>query len=397
LLNKTLSSEKRMNVRTIIEGETEILVPVHEEGVSFPPSAAPVFYNPVMELNRDISVAATAVFARRISERYDKDITDITYLDALSASGIRGLRIANEVKISTTLNDWSEDAHKLILENIENLGLENVEGTCKNANLAMYKSRYNIVDLDPFGTSAPFLAAAARSAVNMLEVTATDTAPLCGAHLNSGIRKYAAIPFNNEYHSEMGVRILLGKVARELSAHDKAMNPLLSHATRHYVRSYLEINKGAKKADKMLKNLGYISHCQKCGHRELYYGIVSHIKESCTMCDSKTITAGPLWLGQLHQPEFCQEVIEEIESRELGTKEHAIKIIDLCMNELDIPTFYDQHIICRKLGVSASLITTLVEALKQNGFLASRTHFSGTSFKTDANIAEIEKIILDIR
>jgi tRNA (guanine26-N2/guanine27-N2)-dimethyltransferase len=386
-----------MNIRTIKEGETEILVPVHVEGVSFPPSEAPVFYNPVMELNRDISVAATSVFVKRISERYEKEISDITYLDALSASGIRGLRIANEVKISTTLNDWSEDAYKLIQDNIENLNLENAEGTCKNANVLMYESRYNIVDLDPFGTPAPFLAAAARAAVNMLEVTATDTAPLCGAHLNSGIRKYSAIPFNNEYHSEMGVRILLGKVARELSLHDKAMTPLLSHATRHYVRSYLEINKGAKKADQMLHDLGYISHCPKCGYRDIYHGIVAHLPKSCPRCESETMTAGPLWLGQLHQPEFCREVIEDIEKRELGTKDHAIKIIEVCMNELSIPTFYDQHVICKKLGVSASLITTLVDSLIDNGFSASRTHFSGTSFKTNASIMEIEKIILNIR
>ncbi|WP_406661537.1 tRNA (guanine(10)-N(2))-dimethyltransferase [Methanolobus sp. ZRKC3] len=386
-----------MNIRTVKEGETEILVPVHVEGVSFPPSAAPVFYNPVMELNRDISVAATSVFVKRLSEKYEREISDITYVDALSASGIRGLRIANEVGVSTTLNDWSEEAYNLILDNIDNLNLENAKGSCKNANLLLYESRYNIVDLDPFGTPAPFLAAAARSAVNMLEVTATDTAPLCGAHLNSGIRKYAAIPFNNEYHSEMGVRILLGKVARELSVHDKAMTPLLSHATRHYVRSYLEINKGAKRADKMLQQLGYISHCPVCGHRETHPGIVAHIQKSCSMCDSDTMTAGPLWLGQLHDPGFCQEVIEEIEGRELGTREHAIKIIELCMNELNIPTFYDQHLICKKLGLSASLINVLVDALKDNGFAASRTHFSGTSFKTDANISDIEKIILDIR
>ena len=76
------------------------------------------------------------------------------------------------------------------------------------------RGAFNIVDLDPFGSPAPYLDAATRSVVHLLEVTATDTAPLCGAHFNSGMRKYAAVPLNNEFHSEMGVRILLGKARK---------------------------------------------------------------------------------------------------------------------------------------------------------------------------------------
>ena len=113
----------------------------------------------------------------------------------------------------------------------------------------------------PFGTPSPFLDAASSSVHSMLSVTATDTAPLCGAHLNSGIRKYAAVPLNTEYHSEMGLRILLGACARELAKHEKGMLPLLSHVTRHYVRTYLEIIPGAKQADRTLRSMGFSIHC----------------------------------------------------------------------------------------------------------------------------------------
>ncbi|WP_292469550.1 tRNA (guanine(10)-N(2))-dimethyltransferase [Methanolobus sp.] len=384
-----------MRVRTVKEGNTEILVPVPEEGANFAPSAAPVFYNPAMELNRDISIAATSVFIKRIELDSEKVIT---YVDALSASGIRGLRIVNETGTHTTLNDWSEDACKLIQENIERLNLsDRAISSHKNANVLLHEKHFNIVDLDPFGTPAPFLAAAARSVINLLAVTATDTAPLCGAHLNSGIRKYAAIPFNNEYHSEMGVRILLGKIARELSLHDKTMHPLLSHATRHYVRSYLEIKKGAQKADEMLMNMGFIAHCPACGHREAIYGLAVPIKEECSNCSANNLIAGPLWLGKLHDPDFCNETIDEIMERDCGTKQVAIKMLEFCRDELDIPMFYDQHLLCKKLGVSASGIDRVIQELRNNGFLASRTHFSGTSFKTNASIRDINTIIAGIR
>ena len=36
----------------------------------------------------------------------------------------------------------------------------------------------------------------------------------------------------------------------------------------------------------------------------------------------------------------------------------------LCRDELDIPMFYDQHVICKELGVSATGIETLIETLK---------------------------------
>ncbi len=384
-----------MKVRSVKEGDTEVLVPFHEEDAHFAPSAAPVFYNPAMEMNRDISVAATSAFIKRSKPDPEKTVR---YVDALSASGIRGLRISNETGIHTTLNDWNEDAYRLIKQNIEKLNIGNrTVASHRNANVLLHEKYFNIVDLDPFGTPAPFLAAAARSVINLLEVTATDTAPLCGAHLNSGIRKYAAVPFNNEYHSEMGVRILLGKIARELSLHDKAMVPLLSHATRHYVRTYLEIKRGAKQADRMLKKMGFIAHCLSCGHREARYGLTPAIEEKCDLCGEKNIVAGPLWLGKLHNPEFCSETISEIEDRCPGTRELAIRMLEFCRDELDIPMFYDQHLICKKLGVSASTIDKLITALQSNGFRASRTHFTGTSFKTDAKIPDIKKIILNIR
>ncbi|MCX9009996.1 MAG: tRNA (guanine(10)-N(2))-dimethyltransferase, partial [Candidatus Methanoperedens sp.] len=66
-----------MLTRIITEGTTKIEVPIPDETSNFPPSAAAVFYNPAMKMNRDISVAAIASFS--------KNNPEYTYLDALSA------------------------------------------------------------------------------------------------------------------------------------------------------------------------------------------------------------------------------------------------------------------------------------------------------------------------
>jgi tRNA (guanine26-N2/guanine27-N2)-dimethyltransferase len=386
-----------MICKIIVEGTTNVLVPVPPQDATFPPSAAAVFYNPEMELNRDVNVAVTAAFVERLLSRKKILREEIRYVDAFSASGIRGLRIAGEVGIHASMNDWSLDAFELIKENIIINGLEEKTlATRKNANVLLHEKKFHIVDVDPFGTPSPFLDAASASVQNMLSVTATDTAPLCGAHLNSGIRKYAAVPLNTEYHSEMGLRILLGACARELAKHEKGMLPLLSHVTRHYVRTYLEIIPGARQADRTLRSMGFSIHCQTCGFRGPMYGLTVHIDNHCPVCGASTQIAGPMWLWPFREPDFCNEVISKLEVHPLNTKDKAKKLITFCRDELDIPMFYDQHVICKELGVSATGIETLIEAIKAHGFEASRTHFSGISFRTKAPIGKIKEIIREL-
>ena len=371
-----------MLTRIITEGRTKIEVPVPEESSSFPPSSAAVFYNPAMQSNRDMTVAAIACFSRS---------SDHTYLDALSASGIRGLRIANEVGLNTTMSDWDEIAFDLITKNIALNNLSNCTAIKRNANMVMLDSSFDIIDLDPFGSPVPFLDAACRSAKHLLCITATDTAPLCGAHRKAGIRNYAAVPLKTEYYPEMGVRILMGAVARTLARYDKAMVPLLSCARAHYVRLFVSVKKGIREADDCLKSMGFVSHCFGCGARIWKYGLAVHMEEKCRVCGQTASPAGPLWLGRLHDRSFCDEMIEEVKKREF--KEIG-KLITSCRDELDIPLHYDYHKICRSLGITAMPTDELILTLRDKGYQASRTHFSGISFKTDAGMEEIRKIVI---
>lgn len=371
-----------MQTEIIQEGSTKIVVPVLEKRANYPPSSAPVFYNPKMELNRDISVACMGAFARKQD----------TYIDVLGATGIRGVRMANEVGLKVVINDWNPRAYELIKRNIEQNQL-NAMAQNKNANVLLSESHFDIVDVDPFGTPMPFLDSACRSVKKMLCITATDTAPLCGAHRASGIRKYGATPLKTEYHSEMGVRILLGAIARNLARCDKSMSPLLSYAMEHYVRVYLAVEKGAAKSNEMMEQVGFICHCFGCGFRSWKHGLTVSMPEKCPSCADTISLAGPLWLGRLHDKKFCGLVLRELEHRKLGTRQTAIKLVRLCAEEQEILTFYDQHAMCKKLKINPPPIGSTISALCDAGFKASRTHFSGTSFKTNAPLEEIAKIL----
>ena len=71
--------------------------------------------------------------------------------------------------------------------------------------------------------------------------------------------------------------------------------------------------------------------------------------------------AGPLWLGQLHDYAFCESVISRL--KEQGSDKHAIKLVELCRDGIDAPTFYDYHRICHTIGISPIPIELAVDKL----------------------------------
>ena len=109
------------------------------------------------------------------------------------------------------------------------------------------------------------------------------------------------------------------------------------------------------------------------------------------VCGSRIVATGPLWLGRLHDQAFMGSVLSELVDRE--SDKQAIKLVEMCRDEIDVPTFYDQHQICRALKIPPVRIDAVVDKLRDSGFAASRTHFSGTAFKTDADIRAIAELL----
>src|SRR3989344_1828087 len=121
-----------------------------------------VFYNPVMGINRDISVL--------LLNSVDKKNMQIA--DPLAASGIRSIRFLKELNKNKIrkiyINDFDKDAVKSIKENLslnkikyknnEKITIEN-----DDANLFLLNSTgFDYIDLDPFGTPNAFLDAACK-------------------------------------------------------------------------------------------------------------------------------------------------------------------------------------------------------------------------------------------
>ncbi|MFB6219478.1 MAG: tRNA (guanine(26)-N(2))-dimethyltransferase [Halobacteriaceae archaeon] len=339
-----------------------------------------VFFNERMELNRDITVAALRAHRERAGGG--------TYLDATAATGIRGVRAAAD-GWDVTLADVDPEAVALCEANLARNNLSG-EVRHRDAKALLYGSRgFDVVDIDPFGTPVPFAAAALRNARDLVCVTATDTAPLCGAHFRSGVRRYGAVPRNTEYHAEMGLRVLLGALARTAASHDVGVTPLLSHASDHYVRTYLALDRGATPANGAVDALGHVYHCPECLYREADPGLVADPPTDCPHCGSdQLLAAGPLWLAAAHDPGFVAATRDRLDDG-MGTRERASDLLDRIEGELDTPTHYDQHRLTKRWNEPAPAMDEFLDSLRGAGHRASRTHYGGTTFKTDSSVAEI--------
>ncbi|MEW6329606.1 MAG: methyltransferase, partial [Candidatus Micrarchaeota archaeon] len=211
-----------------------------------------VFFNPEMELCRDISSLAVGALGEKLS-----------VCDGCCAAGVRGIRYKLENKNVARVEfvDLSERACKLARKNIKLNRLRACSVHCGDLNLFLYKKNFDLLEIDPFGSPVPYLYAALRSFARVkegiLSVTATDMAVLCGAHPGACLKNYQARPIDNEFCHELAARILIGKIARTASEFNLGIGPLLTLSHQHFIKIFLRVRKGAKHAVESMRALGY--------------------------------------------------------------------------------------------------------------------------------------------
>lgn len=370
-----------MDLIEVEEGTTKFFVPRQDASSHFPPGTAPVFYNRRMELSRDGTVLFISV------------IKPSEYLDAMGATGARGLRIATECGIEVTINDRDKAACELIRRNAE-CPDRGIRVTCRNIHSLLAERRYDAVDLDPYGSPAPFIDSAIRGTGRFLMVTATDTAPLCGAHRRAGTRRYFAQPANNEYHAESGLRTLLAFIVRETVKYDRGIEPLFCYAREHYVRAHFRLTNGAAAADRAVGRIGYILQCTRCPGRVEKTGLIPGTV-ICGECGGAMQPAGPVWLGSVQDSAVIHAMKEALPSLSLHTDRQIGTLLDVLETELPTSSHYDYHALAKQAKVSPRPIEEVIHYLRDNGYRASRAHYSGTALKTDAPAGMIIQALIE--
>ncbi len=370
------------------EGCARIYVPDLSRYVD--PAHAPVFYNPNMILNRTLSTLCIEAYRRFTG----KD--SLSICEPLSGTGVRGIRYALEVSnvSKVVINDVDEKAYKLMLMNVE---LNNVKDVVKvfndDASILMLKlarnEKFDIVDIDPFGSPIPFIRAAFKLIGNegMLCVTATDLAVLMGTYMDKCLRRYHAKPLRITFSRELGLRILIGSIARIGLEQDIGIRPLMAYWEKHYYRLYLLVEKDVASAKETLQNLGYAIY-RRDGERWL---INSYPHIEIRLSNLKV--SGPLWIGKLCDVDFMRSLKHVTKLRDQVLNGSLKKLLNLLFEEATAtPLYYTSSEVFKGLGREYGR-DVIIELLRELGYDSWRTHFDGKGFKTIARFRDIKKIV----
>jgi tRNA (guanine26-N2/guanine27-N2)-dimethyltransferase len=360
----------------IAEGKTKCLVFKNKSTKKGPSSRGnEPFYNPSMELSRDLSIILNQWFLNHFNKH-------AKLLDGLGASGIRGIRFANELEgdFNVTINDWNDQAFSLIKKNVEQNNLRNISVTHKNLNILLLENKYHYIDIDPFGSPVPFIESAIRGIHHngIIACTATDTASLCGVYPKTCFRRYAAKPYHSYLMQEIGLRILLGFICREAAKYNKGIEPIISYSNDYYFRVFVRILNGKHYANKAMENF-----------------VTINPKRHLLSLDRVPRDVGPLWFGPLHIKNAIKEIRTILFKKNLHTKHSLWKLLFLFEEEANAPPlFYTTDYIASYYKIPPPKIDYIIQQLNSNGFKIYKTHFSPTAFKTNAPQNEIIKIFI---
>lgn len=398
-----------IKLRKIREGKTEIFVPDPKEYVKdkaeYLPAALPVFYNPMMEINRDITLLSIYAYLNTFAA-YAENI----YLEALAGTGIRGFRIVREIHnsdITVILNDINPVATRLMQFNIERLSfpknrvrIYNEDANFLFLKLKKEKIRPNIIEIDPYGTPAPFLFNALNlisGREDLLIITATDTAPLTGKYPYAALRKYGVRSVKNPFSREIALRFLLYTIGREAAILSKRAIPLFGVFLHHFIKVILLVKRGKTEANKFWGSVGWVSFCPICHEFYMSRKIYNFPPTSCKFSThGSTEILGPTWIGTIFNREFAEHMLTALNKIDINQKNARIlrKIIEWDAFNDDLLFYYDIEEIARRLKTSVPKIEDVISVLMKNGFRASRTHFNPKGIKTNA---KIEKLVEAVR
>ena len=258
------------------------------------------------------------------------------------------------------------------------------------------EKRLDYIDIDPFGSSVPYISYALKALRKdgVIAATSTDMAPLCGVHSKACYRHYGAKPLRTEYCHELAVRILCGFITVTAARVDLAVKILFCHSTDHYIRTYIQISKGAEKANKSISQLGFVYHCFKCLNRKFVFEPFPNLTATCNICGAKLNFAGPLWLGELHNKDTVKEIFDDLSMRKLGQRRRVWKILEKILGEIDAPpTYFVLTHLCDSLDIPTPQYSKVLKKIRSLGYSAVPTHFHSSGIKTDIPLEKFQTIL----
>ncbi|TIA78174.1 hypothetical protein E3P98_03947 [Wallemia ichthyophaga] len=444
------------NHKLTSENTAQILIPITEK------SDNKAFINPIQEFNRDLSVAAikvwseivcdekSAKFKQRLEKNSNRNSTgnstgkrrepienpdwvhNFSILDALSATGLRAIRYAKEIPNANRIyaNDFSPDAVAAIRQNVTYNQLQGrVNVTEGDASALMYqhrsKAQFDVIDLDPYGTAAPFIDAAVQSLSSggLLCITCTDTAVMAGTNYpEKCFTNYGGTPVRAEYTHEAALRLILNSISQSASRYGRYIEPMMSLSIDFYVRMWVRIHDGSAETKKAFSKTGSVHVCSFCRAHTIQpfgrivekvsgkgnvsskfqaaqsVGVGSGVDASgrCSECHAHCHTNGPMWIDKLHNKAFTQRLLQHVTQAQEGTYGTATRMkgmVSTAHDELDEPFYFTTDSVASAMKLTAPSMVTVGSGLVNAGYAVSRSHALPGSIKTDAPVSAVHDMM----
>ncbi|KIW81029.1 N2,N2-dimethylguanosine tRNA methyltransferase [Fonsecaea pedrosoi CBS 271.37] len=281
-------------------------------------------------------------------------------LDALSATGLRALRYAKEISFATNIvaNDLSSASVETIKLNIKHNDVgDKVQPNLGDARAFMYTKvgnehprpaegyvhRFDVIDIDPYGTAAPFFDCSLQAIQDggMLCITCTDA----GVFASTGYPEktfalYGGIPVKGPHSHEGGLRLILNGIAISAAKYGLAIEPLLSLYIDYYARLFIRVHRKQQEV-KLLAGTSMMVY--NCGHGcgawvtqpllrnkpqtsksgdtfyKFSFAQAPSTNRNCEHCGSRMHLCGPMWSGPLHNPQFVEKMLKKARTLDKDT------------------------------------------------------------------------------
>ncbi|KAI5191989.1 tRNA (guanine26-N2/guanine27-N2)-dimethyltransferase [Nematocida minor] len=397
---------------------------IEEEGVVIEGNA---FYNPAQKFNRSLTIKIINHFMKVRS----KD--GIVLLECMSATGLRGIRYIRELAGHNTIvmNDISKDACSAIVKNCSKNGIsaeidritetEKVSVEVKNEDcrslMLSRKKAFDVIDIDPFGTCAPFIETAIEGLADngLLCVTSTDTKVLCDKPPEACYKYYGSVSMNNSYSHEIAIRIVLSYISRIAAKSGKRIKPLVSLSMDFFIRVFVQvIHDKQESTPSLLCNKQYLL-CSCLNRQEIAVlrkengkNVYRHTKmpdtTECALCGRTYGLYGPFWSGPMHCPVFLEGVIQGIDKAYIESKTGGDKMtahtteqinrrihgmLTMAKEEMDSVFYYSVPYVSSVLSFPVPPMPALISFLEGNGIKSSLTHCKPNSIKMKGRVEYI--------
>lgn len=357
---------------------------------------------------QDLEDLATTDWGKRAAESASTD--GIQILDALAATALRSIRYVKEIPgvKQVVVNDLDEAAVQAAKRNTDynQVDPSKIRVQQGDAIGAMHassaaKQRFDVIDLDPYGSASPFLDAAVQCVQDggLLCVTCTDMGVLSGGHPETCYAKYGSMPTKGKYLHEMALRIVLHALEAQANRYRRHIVPVLSLSIDFYVRLFVRVFTSAAEVKKACTKAAYVHQSLGCGSfflhpvgkisRNNYNPSLSTGDGVCPQTGKRFKIGGPIWSPPIHDTAWVESLLERSKDNPgpypPATTKRIHGMLTSVSEELpDVPLFYSLPDMCSTLHCNSPRMIDMQAALVNAGFRVSQQHKEPQAVKTDA-------------